>query len=337
MNSIVRPIFFVPLFVWACLAVPPAKANDELPRRLTVATWNVEWFFDDFREDNRSDLAKQMAAPSAEEWQWRVEQVAQVVAAIQPTILALQEFEGRDAAYRLCRELEDKHGIHYRIAFIPGFDFGTEQQVVLLYQSGLVEYSRREQTKEMFDSGVYYNIPKHLFARFEWGTNAERESVLVSTVHFKATPESAVVRQKQARLLRYWLEDDLQKSANVISLGDFNAEQDAKQIPPGSEMALLCRPAANRPQLIDLTAELSADDRLTHLSGKPYDRILVSQSLVEDDPQRPDFIFSSIRNGREFVIRGEKDIDHRDQYYQIDQAERDISDHYPLVAEFLLK
>lgn len=314
-----------------------ARASDELPERLTVATWNVEWFFDNLPGDYQSDLAKQMAAPSPQDWQWRLDQVARVLSEMKPTIVCLQEVEDRDVLYRLCRVLEEKYGLRYRIAFIPGFDFGTDQQVAFLYRSGLVEYSRREQSKEMFDSGEYYNLAKHLFGRFEWGRGEDKETLVVAGVHFKATPESADIRRKQARLLRYWLEPSLGGETNVIALGDFNAEQGVGQEEPGSEMRILREPANGGPALADLTQFLSPLDRRTHLSDKPFDRILVNQALIDDDPKRRDFVFQSIQNRRDLVIRGEKDIDHRDQYYQIDSGERDVSDHYPLLAEFLLK
>jgi endonuclease/exonuclease/phosphatase family metal-dependent hydrolase len=312
-------------------------AADDLPDRLSVATWNVEWFFDNYRGDNQGDLAKQMAAPSYQEWQWRLDQVARVIAEMKPTILCMQEVENREVLYRLCRVLEEQHSLKYRIAFIPGYDFGTEQQVVILYRSGLVEYSRREQSVEMYNSGQYYNLSKHIFARFEWGQGAEKESLLLAGVHLKATPESLDVRQKQMRLLRQWLESSLVEKTNVIALGDFNAEDAYGDEQAGSEMMILRKPAAASPEMIDLTGSLKPEDRLTHMIGKPFDRIVVSQSLIDDDPSRRDFAFASIKNYRSLVIRGEKDIDHRDQYYQIDAAERDVSDHYPLMAEFLVK
>ncbi len=313
------------------------SACDELPEKLTVATWNVEWFFDNYSGDNQGELAKKMAAPSYQEWQWRLEQVARVIAEMKPTILTLQEVENRDVLYRLCRVLEEKHNIKYRIAFIPGYDFGTEQQVVFLYRYGLVEYSRREQTTEMFESGQFYNLSKHIFARFEWGQGDEKESLLVVGVHFKATPESVDLRRKQSRLLRTWLEPSLGGKINVIALGDFNPDTSFDDEKPGSEMFELRKPTDASPELVDLTGTLKPDDRMTHMIGKAFDRILVNKSLMDDEPNRRDFVFKSIKNYRELVIRGDKDTDHREQYYKIDAKERDVSDHYPLMAEFLLQ
>lgn len=324
------------LLGWASCNARAAR-GDEPPERLIVATWNMEWFFDDRPDDNQSDLAKQMSPPNREDWEWRLQSAARVIGGIQPTILAVQEVEDRDALYALCRLLEEQDNLRYRIAYIPGFDFGTEQQVAILYRSGLVEYSRREQSQEMYESREYYNLPKHMFARFEWGQGDDLESLVVTTVHWRATPESTDIRQKQARLLRHWLDADLKQGENVIALGDFNSEHAPGQEPLGSEMQLLCWPAADSPALFDVSRKLPADLQATHLSDRAFDRILISQSLINNDPQRKDYVFDSVHNRRDLVIQGEKDIDHRDQYYQIDPAERDASDHYPLVGEFRLQ
>ncbi len=268
----------------AAIVVPRLEARDDLPEILTVATWNVEWFFDNNPGDNHGDLAKKMAAPSYQEWQWRLEQVARVIAEMKPTILSMQEVENRDVLYQLCRVLEQKHGIKYHIAYIPGYDFGTEQQVVFLYRNGLVEYSRREQTAEMFASGRYYNLSKHIFARFEWGQGEDQESLLVVGVHFKATPESAEVRQKQARLLRHWLEPHLDGRTNVIAIGDFNPDTSFDDEKPGSEMFELRKPTEASSEMVDLTGTLQPNDRMTHMIDKAFDRILVNQSLMDDEP-----------------------------------------------------
>jgi len=68
----------------AALADPP-------PEKLTVATWNLEWFFDEHTGDNYQDLPKQQSAPSREDWDWKLTGVAKAIAEMKPTIIALQE------------------------------------------------------------------------------------------------------------------------------------------------------------------------------------------------------------------------------------------------------
>ncbi|HEX5103579.1 MAG TPA: hypothetical protein VFV87_07210, partial [Pirellulaceae bacterium] len=75
-----------------CGAVSVAAA-DPLPEKIVVATWNVEWLFDNYTGDNPNELARSQSAPSREAWDWKLAGVAKVIAEIKPTILALQEVE----------------------------------------------------------------------------------------------------------------------------------------------------------------------------------------------------------------------------------------------------
>lgn len=312
---------------------------DERPESIRVATWNVEWFFDELKEDNKADIAKQNSAPSREEWEWKLNSVARVISELQPTILALQEVENRDVIFRLTKVLEEKYKLKYRYVFIDGYDFGTEQDVAILYQSGLVEFSRREQTQEMFDSKEFYNLSKHLFGKFEWGSGNEKESLLVLTAHFRATPEQEALRKRQGKLAREWIKPLLEQGQNVIVLGDFNSEHTAASPVPDSDLGLMC--GWNTPEttddLVDLHVSLPPELRSTHLLNKEYDRLFVSPSLMADAPDRNDLFFSRIITRRDLVVVGEQDKDHFNVFYQISQKERDLSDHYPVMAEFLFK
>lgn len=313
---------------------------DELPERVVVATWNLEWFFDHYRGDNGSDLSREQSAPGREEWDWKLNGVAEAVAQMRPTILALQEVENRRVLYYLTRRLKEEHGLSYRIAYIEGWDNYTEQDVAVLYQSGLVEYSRREQSDEEFRSQEFYSLNKHLFARFEWTAGEGRESLTLLTMHLRATPEAADIRQRQMRLARRWIEDAVLRGENVIVLGDLNTEETSQPPDPASDLGILLGLGTSEEadDLIDLHSHLPADARVTHLTGKQYDRILVSRSLAADSPNQPGLVFQSITRPRELAIRGAgPDADHFNVFYQIPQEERDLSDHYPVVAEFLRK
>ncbi len=335
----IRIEFLIGFFTICSAAGNCRLSADEIPESIRVATWNVEWFFDDFKPDNRGDLAKNNSAPSKAEWEWKLNQVARVVAQLEPTILALQEVESRDVISKLTRVLEEKHNIKYRFAFIDGFDSGTEQDVALLYKSGLVEYSRKEQTKEMFDSKDYYNLSKHLIGRFEWGPKGSQEELIVVTTHFRAKPEEEELRKRQGRLLHTWIKPALERGENVIVLGDLNTEHRADTPLPDSDLGILSgwNTSETNDDLTDLNTKLPAELRNTHLSGREFDRILVSAPLTIDDPSRKDLVFNRIISRKDLVVVGEQDKNHMDVYYQIPQAERDISDHYPLMAEFVIK
>lgn len=330
-----RLLLSLTLVVLPTLAAPA----DERPNSIRIATWNVEWFYDDDKSDNQADLAKQNSAPTKEEWEWKLNEVARVISELQPTILALQEVENRDVIFRLTKVLEEKYQLKYRYAFIDGFDFGTEQDVAIMFQSGLVEFSRREQSQEMFASKDYYNLGKHLIGRFEWGSGEEKESLLLLTAHFRATPEQEEIRKRQGRLVREWIKPALQRGENVIVLGDFNSEHKAAAPVPDSDLGIMggWDTADPSDDLVDLHTRLPEELRSTHLLNKEYDRLFVSPALMADAPERVDLVFSRIITRQDLVVVGEQDKDHFNVFYQITQSERDVSDHYPVMAEFLFK
>jgi hypothetical protein len=210
--------------------------------------------------------------------------------------------------------------------------------VAILYRSGLVEFSRREQSSEMFASQDYYNLQKHLFARFEWGEGSEKQSLLMLTLHLRAAEQGASVRERQCRLAKAWLAEALAKGENVIVLGDVNTNEEAIPPPVGTDVDILSGRGTPSTQddMIDLYVHLPPAERQTHLNGDSYDRIFVSPSLTNDG-QGKDLVYRSIVRVQEACVRGKPDTDHRDTYWQIPAAERDASDHYPLVAEFEVK
>ena len=82
---------------------------------------------------------------------------------------------------------------------------------------------------------------------------------------------------------------------------------------------------------------LPAGQRQTHmLSGRQYDRILCSRSLIEDDPAQPDLVFSKIEVRPDLCVRGTADDpeQHWNAYWSLPDDQRDLSDHYPVMATF---
>jgi endonuclease/exonuclease/phosphatase family metal-dependent hydrolase len=330
--------------ILACLivTVPASRAvlADELPDRLVVATWNVEWFFDHHTGDNRSELAKKLSAPSADEWQWRLNGVAAAIARMRPSVLALQEVENQQVLYALCQKLRREHGLLYRDAFIQGRDFYTEQDVALLWQSGLREYARKVPSRAEFQDPQVHSIPKHLVARFQWGEGDRAERLTLVNLHLRAMPENAEVRVQQARLLRRWFGDQIRRGDHVIVLGDINTEEKFADTAPDSEVGILRGLASSDTshRLVDLHQFVPPSKRYTHLIFRQFDRILVTHSLMRDAPGRRDLVFKSVRVRHDLVVQGERqDEDHWNIYYEIPQRERDLSDHYPIVAEFEVK
>lgn len=324
--------------VVVCFVASTFARADKAPDELTVATWNLEWFFDDFKGNNRSDVAKEQSSPSSEEWQWKLYTVAAAIAKFQPTILAVQEIEDRSVMNALTKALKDKHNLTYRVAFIEGYDSSTEQDVAIIYRSGLVEFSRREQTQEMFASKEYYNLSKHMFAKFEWQANGKTHSLTALVLHLRATADAAELRRQQAKLAHAWMSAGIEAGENRVILGDLNVEEMAGSVKPdGDGMFDLLgrRTEKTSDDLFDLLEFAPEGKRQTHLIlEKQFDRILVSKSMLPSTPG-PGIKFKSIEVLSQYNIRGEgADLDHWDTRYTKDRAERDISDHHPVMATF---
>ena len=244
-----------------CFQSPEAvvRAQDAPPRELIVATWNVEWMYDDDKSDNRSDLAKEQSSPSKEFWQTKLNNVATAIATINPDIIALQEIEGDQTLIAVAAELRQKHNKSYRHAFITGSDRFTEQDVGILFRSGLTQYRRHEQNREMFESNNFYNLSKHLVGEFSWKSVASPLTLM--NVHMRATAEAEEFRIKQARLARYWLEPQLARGEDVILLGDLNSEHPVGE--STGDMAELVG-NAKTPAMVDLLKFAPESQRTTH-------------------------------------------------------------------------
>ena len=322
------------------LAAAPLAQADPPPEKLVVATWNVEWLFDNYAGDNYADLAKQQTAPSRPDWDWKLAGVAGVINEIKPTILCLQEIENQRVLFYLTRKLKQDHGLDYVIAFIEGGDFFTEQDVAVLALSGLTSYSVKRQTKEMFDSKEYYNVNKHIFCEFEWGSSADAERLTLLNVHLRAQPEATEIRKKQGKLIRRWIDGAVKAGENVIVIGDVNTNETFETTTSDGDLGTLrgLDTPATDDDLGDLYAHYKGESKETHLVHKQFDHILTTPSLTADAPSKSDLVFKSITIRKDLVVRGkEQDQDHMDIYWKIPADERDVSDHYPVVAEFEFK
>ncbi|MCA9130570.1 MAG: endonuclease/exonuclease/phosphatase family protein [Planctomycetales bacterium] len=313
--------------------VAMAQPFDDAPKVLSIMSWNVEWMFDNYLGDNSSDLAKEQAAPSKEYWRNKVNGVAKVIADAGPQIVALQEIESERTLAELCSELKGQHKLTYRFAFITGRDSATEQDVGILFRDGLISYRRQEQTNAMFNSRDYYNLSKHLFGEFQWKQPSSKLTVL--TLHLRARAEAEDLRVKQAKLARRWIEPQLHNGEDVIVLGDFNCEHLAGTLEgDAAEMV----GAAGKPQMVDLLTHLEDPTMQTHLVlDKQFDRVFVSPSLMEDGPGQ-DWCFERIEVLVQPIVRGHRDgQEHWDNRLTMPVAELDLSDHFPILAQFRLR
>ncbi len=310
----------------------------------TVMSWNLEWFFDDSKQGNYSELAKEKSAPTRGLWNWRRDAVAASIAEVKPAIVALQEIEGPRVLWYLSRALDREHALKYEEHAIQGNDHYTEQDVGLLTTgpAEVLSLMRGDVTQRMRREGIYGSVPKHVAAIVEVPVAGETETILVVNTHLRSGVASTQRRAKQAASLNRWIRLWEQPSMHIIVLGDLNTETTVGRIAAGSEVSVLMTRGTADPSddLVDLLERVPPTDRQTHLlAGKQFDRILVSRSLVEDEPDRSDLCLRSVVVRPDLSIRGGADEpdEHWNHYWEIDAASRDLSDHYPLIAEFEIR
>lgn len=322
-----------------------ADSKEDAPEKLTIMTWNLEWFYDDQSGDNYSRLAKEKTAATREDWDWKRDAVAKSIQSAKPTILALQEVENRRVLWYLKRALDRDYKVDYDELCDESTDSFTEQDVGLMFRSpvDMLQTGHFGLTRAMKKTQRYFDLSKHIMGVFEVPNGTDNpERLTVMNIHLRSRAEGESLRIRQARLVNHWIADRITAGENVIVLGDTNTEEKGDVTRPESDLGILCglETKTKSDDLVDLHLKLSPDNRRTHLlPGRQFDRILVSQSLLEDDPNRPDLVFSSIEVLKELCIQGEQDTEdeHWEQYWKRPEADRDLSDHYPVQATFEIK
>ena len=325
-----------------CLAQQARSSSAQRQESLTVMTWNLEWFYDDLSGDNYSKLAREKSAPSRPDWEWRRDAIARSIADVRPTVVAVQEVENRRVLWYLTRALVRNHKEEYHELCIEGRDHFTEQDVGLLIRPPLdvVSTFQGAYPKRMRSSNRYFDVSKHIMVVLEFRIGpSDYERVIVMNIHLRSRAEGEPMRLRQARLVHHWIAEATRNGENVILLGDFNTEERGVTTRKDSDLGIaggLETPDTND-DLVDLNLRLPTGDRQTHLlEGRQFDRIFCSRSLLKDDPDKPDLVFAKIEVRRDLAVRGEPDKpeEHWESYWKLSPDQRDLSDHYPVIATF---
>jgi endonuclease/exonuclease/phosphatase family metal-dependent hydrolase len=297
-----------------------ALSQGAVAEDVRIAAWNIKFFFDNDTSDNHSELAHEMSAPSAAEWQWRLSAVTDAIAAIHPAIMAFEEIENAKVMNEVVQKLHD-NGQEYHLSFVQGNDSVTEQDVAFLVADGIPFTSDRIEFTHHGEA-QYKDLSKHQLL------TAEIDGVPVSllAIHLNTNAND---RLRQARTLRGWV-DDLGPDSNVLVLGDTNVNTSYANTTANSDIGRIRGLTTSTPtdDLTDLHEFLTPQKRKTWADQRELDRILVSKSLMADGGP---IKFSSIDTRRDLVVRG-SEVDHAN--WAKPQAERDLSDHFPLVATF---
>jgi len=318
-NFIVKIIL---LFVIVIIAVGPATASAQ-EETFRLATWNLEWFFDQDTSDNTSSLSEQQSAPDQNEFNERVDTFADAIAEINPTIIALQEIENGKVVQDIADRLQEKHNLAYEVAFVQGRDTFTEQDVAYLIKQGIPFNASRLDFTQFVGNHDFKDLSKHL--KLEVTVNGEE--ITLVTIHLISS--SPPDRLRQAKTLRTWTEA-MVSTDNLIILGDFNTGLRFQEVTLDSDLGIIrgFQTSATSDDLFD--AHQMLNSRETHVSGKELDHILVSPLLTDDSG----LALASVETRRELAIRGTEDNSSDGVAYSLPPTEQDLSDHFPVVATF---
>ncbi|GAB5407258.1 MAG: hypothetical protein Aurels2KO_54890 [Aureliella sp.] len=294
-------------FIWAVSFNPGDCLGKQISsQNLRVGTWNLNWFFDEDGSDNSASIGRRFASSSATAFDQRVGRIAEVIDDLNLDVIVLQEVENQSVLRRLALELEVAHGQHFNVAFVQGRDTHTGQDVGFLVRD---DWSAKAQRFVFSCRGQedFKDLSKHGYVDIE----IAGETLRVINVHLSSRLSP---RKRQAKTLRSWIDIPMDQVDHLIVLGDFNTGLRHTSTAPGTDMGTILGldTSSTADDLVDLHRTLSANDRITHAGGLELDRILITGSLV--DGNRTDF--ASLENKR--------------------AAAGNLSDHYPLVAKFVI-
>lgn len=293
-----------------------------------IATWNLEWFFDEDTGDN-SQLGAQQSAPSEQEYEARVTQIAKAIESMDVRIIALQEIENQQVVDDVVEELNNDSR-SFSVQFVQGLDTFTGQDVAFLVDSSLSTSNVSRFTRDSSDPNQPRNVSKHL--RID--TSIGGEDVTLITAHLIATSSNR--RRQQARTLRTWITPLI--GGNLIVLGDLNSRLDPGDMRGDTDLGIILgfgTPSTDDDLVDSHTLMPGGVETATHVGGSALDRVFLSQSLSDSTGLRVAASSIAVQIRKDLAIVGAQDgagTNGRSVAYQLGPNEQDASDHFPVIV-----
>ncbi|MBC7869784.1 MAG: endonuclease/exonuclease/phosphatase family protein [Chitinophagaceae bacterium] len=266
--------------------IQQSSAQSDCPSPLRIATWNIENF--DLGRARDSD---------------QLETIANVFAAIDADIIAVQEIADPDALEILLDELEALTGRYYVYALSEYSN--RRQRVGFVWDESVVELSSEAiELEELALSGN--GLRPGLYADFTFNDY----DFTLFVVHLKAQMDNGarIVRTAQSEIMVDWLlERPRYADEDVIFLGDFNDFADSVSLEPLAEV-------------VDFTDEFLPTDEASYIGGDFFSRI-DHIALTRGSGSADEFCSIDV-------------FDYQDLALREDAYEALASDHLPVIAEF---
>jgi endonuclease/exonuclease/phosphatase family metal-dependent hydrolase len=283
------PALMLLLAALALLVAAPAQAQLRQPGVVTVASYNVQNFFDVFDDPYTDDEGADVKPRG------QVEAIAAAIAALDADIVCFQELENEHLLHAMSRELLADRGYVYIGAVATnsgrGINLGVMSRVPIVSMT-----SHRWQTLTHPDApGRTWMFARDLMkVKFDVGGT---RPLTVFNVHLKSNhttegdEHSILWRSAEALAVREAVKAELaaDREAWVLAVGDFNSDyqrqpHDGRDWPA---MALLRKPEPRfGPVLIDTHDGLPRDARITLPGSGRYppvvfDYILATPALAQ--------------------------------------------------------
>jgi endonuclease/exonuclease/phosphatase family metal-dependent hydrolase len=187
---------------------PPAPPPKVPADAFSVGTFNLDWALD-AQDDKRTALGLKHRAKTPDDWTWKRDNIAKILAAEKLDVVALQELGGERELGDIAWAVKEQGGPQYDWVFVPSDDKNTGQHVGLMSRFPLTNERR-----------LGANMRKQMVADMELPGG---EVVTVVVVHARTGnyPAYTADRRKQARSVKKALVK-LAKERPLLVLGTFN-------------------------------------------------------------------------------------------------------------------
>lgn len=293
------------------VAVATEDPEPPPPESFTAGTFYLEWFFDE--RDERSKLANEKNAATAEDFEWKMKSVAKILMEADLDIVALQSV-GTDREVRaLVTYMMDNDGPEYDFKILETKDRMTSQNVAVL--SKFPMYSARQ---------LDITLNKQLVVDISL---PDDEEITVVTAMLRAGNYSSQKKRriKQAKDLRKQVLS-LSEQQPVLVLGDIgsNALPDEKDYKYSAPAILAgVHNKDENDDCEDSAGWIEAQD--TTVKDETRDRMVLCGLEAES--------FEVV--GADEIVRGEVDPA-KIAWSAVALEERDLSDHYLLRSTITL-
>ena len=264
---------------------PPPKVE---AGGFAIGTFNLQWAFDNFDPERRPKGAREHVARSEDDWAWKRDAIAKILADERLDIVALQELGGERELFDIIYAVQDVGGYEYDYAWLETNDRRTGQQVAVLSRFRMTNVRRLAAPPS-----------KHVVVDIEL---PDESTLTVVAVHLRGGhfPAYQVKRRKETRALKKAV-NRLAKTNPVVVLGTLNSRALPSDDGYVEDAAGILAGRHTRKQANDDCVDSSTDPmaQQTNLRGHPTDRVMVcglelrgaavaaEDRIVRDEPRPP--------------------------------------------------